>query len=105
METTELKDKLIDELTQYVELSKKYIAKLESEKKCSWELDAKGDFIYKDDIVDHKAFRDVVVFRNGMFCLSRNDTQPLFIHGFKNMKVIGNRFENPELMKEIEFKK
>ena len=67
--------------------------------------DRDGKEIYEGDIIDHFALFGYLIFENGMFSISSsantqfcNCKQPLAYHNVKNMKVIGNIHQNPELL-------
>lgn len=65
--------------------------------------DKSGKEIFEGDIVENYAFRDVVIFDKGIFTTKRSTPdkfkvkQPLLVH--KELEVIGNKFENPELLR------
>ena len=66
---------------------------------CTGLKDKNGELIFAGDILDHYAFIDVVVFKNGIFTTKNNaHFQPLYIHGLSELKIIGNIYENPELL-------
>ena len=67
--------------------------------------DYKQKEIYEGDIVDCDAFTDVVIFKLGIFTTERsghsdNTPQGLWEHGRLNLEVIGNIYDNPELLGE-----
>ena len=64
--------------------------------------------IYEGDIVSHYATVGTVLFEDGMFTLSSSANiqfgkykQPLCYIDVLECEVIGNKFENPELLKEV----
>lgn len=63
--------------------------------------DKNGKLIYEGDIIENFAFRDIVIFTEGIFTTSRSvNNQPLNIH--TELLVIGNIHENPELLESVE---
>jgi hypothetical protein len=64
--------------------------------------DKNKNIISVGDIVDCEAFKDIVVIKNGVMTTERNKScQPLYIHGLDNLEVIGNIYENPEIVEEM----
>ena len=67
-------------------------------------LDKNGKEIYEGDITENYAMRDVVIFHNGAFVGKNSQKdhlgqhQPIAVHN--ELEVIGNIYENPELLKE-----
>lgn len=69
--------------------------------------DKNGKEIYEGDIIEHYALYGYVVFENGMFSMSSNANtqfcnckQPMAYHDVNEMEIIGNIYENPELLKK-----
>ena len=70
-------------------------------------LDKNGKEIYEGDVLKTLRFRNVVtnhvetiLFLDGSFCTQTNDdvTVPISYHKEKEIEIIGNVFENPELL-------
>jgi uncharacterized phage protein (TIGR01671 family) len=65
--------------------------------------DSKGVEIYEGDIVEIGDRKKEVIFNIGMFCIDENYGDIVPISEVDNIiKVIGNIFENPELIKNNE---
>ena len=68
--------------------------------------DKNGKEIYEGDIILHDEIRFEVIWSNGRFLLRHerkwlDDERNIWNIGESGMEVIGNRFENPELLKEV----
>lgn len=65
-------------------------------------LDKNGKEIYEGDITENYAMRDVVIFHNGAFVGKNSQKdhlgqhQPIAVHN--ELEVIGNIYENPEML-------
>jgi len=66
--------------------------------------DKNGKEIYEGDILDHYATSGAVIFEDGMFCLNMQAKvnfgyrQPLCYIDVNQAEIIGNIYENPELL-------
>lgn len=59
-------------------------------------IDINGKDIYEGDILEHAAYRDIVVLRNCVFTLKINKfDQSLITLDVRHSLVIGNIYENP----------
>ena len=66
-------------------------------------VDSTGKEVYEDDIISAEDGRiGLVEFHNGSFCVNYRDGTRQALYDVKNWKMIilGNRFENPELLLE-----
>ena len=62
--------------------------------------DEHGAEIFEGDILLHGKATAMVLLKNGMFCMSDMDTCPLVdLWPDKGARVIGNIYENPEMIK------
>lgn len=66
---------------------------------CSGLKDKNGKLIYEADIVDNGSTKSEVIFENGAFRFKYNN-QPIGGWFSKELEIIGNIHENPELLKE-----
>lgn len=71
--------------------------------------DKNGKEIYEGDIIDHFAVYGYVIFEDGMFTLNTsannqfgNHKQPICYVDTTQCEVIGNTYENPELLEVSE---
>jgi uncharacterized phage protein (TIGR01671 family) len=67
--------------------------------------DKNGVEIYEGDIISHDDYIDGVVncsveYDQGRFVIKRNDRDNPLFHFNQNIEIIGNLFENPELLEQ-----
>lgn len=62
-------------------------------------LDKNGTRIFEGDIISCDYFIGVVSFYNGCWCASEMGKLPEDLYELINLKVIGNIYDNPELLK------
>ena len=65
-------------------------------------LDDNGAEIYEDDIVIAEGKRGFVMWENGGFQITIYDGLGYHIDEYESLVKIGNTFENPELLEEVE---
>jgi len=65
-------------------------------------LDDNGVEIYEDDIVIAEGKRGFVMWENGGFIVTVYDALDYHIDEYESLVKIGNTFENPELLEEVE---
>ena len=66
--------------------------------------DKNGKEIYEGDVIKGSSNNHIhnaaeVVFMHGCFCATRNGSAGFMLNRFSDIEVIGNIYENPELLK------